>query len=259
MASTPRMGWPVPEGNQRPWATLFQRLVNLIDGSSYARREDTNILIMEGGIVSWDATTGALDWDSDIVLLSPHTGFSMSITSPSAGTFILSDGWVFYVQVTRSLGSNIAVTPRRAASLPQSDDVILIAQRKGTYVYFRNGRAFSDGESGRVYIATGGSGAIGGWTRKQITVATNGDTWFGEGATASAASQGALSAGFTDPIFAPGSVNVFFNNALCHYTAGAPADINEWTWVTTGSPEPVVQIGSGSLAGDIVTVQFPTS
>jgi hypothetical protein len=256
LANTPRMNWPVPTGRQRPWATLFERLVGLIDGSAYARREDVNTLIMEGGDVSWSAGTGVLNWDASIVLLSPHTGFSMTIPSPTPGTFVLADGWVFYVRLTRALGSNISVDPQRAASLPLSDDVILIAQRKGTKLYFRNGRGFNDGESGAIYIATSGGGAISGFSRIQATVVTNGDTWVGSGAPATAATQGGLGAGFTSAILAPGSVDVYYNNALSHYTAGAPASVNEWRWVASGSPNPVVEIGAGSLAGDIVTVRF---
>jgi hypothetical protein len=250
------MDWLYPASNQWPFFDLISQFYNAIDRAVFAHREDKNILIMGGGTVDWTASTGVLDWTADIELFSPHTGFKMSIEPPAVGTFTLADGWVFYVQLTRQVGSNIVLTPQRATTMPKSDDVYLVAKRSGTQVFFRNGRAFNDGESGSIYISTSGGGAISGFSRIQATVVTNGDTWVGSGAPATAATQGGLSAGFTAAILDPGCVEVYYNNALAIYTPGGPAAADEWRWVTSGSPQPVVEIGAGSLAGDIVTVRF---
>lgn len=256
MPTTIRKSWSYPAKGQYPFYDVFSALVRSIDSSVYARQEDNNLVLTGGGTITWTLSTGALDWTADIILVNPYTGFTLTLEPPSVGTFLLNaNGWIFYAQVTRANGSNLILTPQRSTSLPKSDDAFLIAIRLDDSIWFRNGVVFHDGDSGG--IGTEPGTGIEGWTRIQSTVVTNGDTWVGVGAPATAATQGALSAGFSTAILAPGSVDVFYNNALCHFTSGAPGSVNEWRWVTTSSPAPVIEIGTGSLAGDIVTVKHP--
>lgn len=254
MPNTPRMTWPYPSADQRPWFDIFERMIQLVDQSAYARIEDSSFMLMGGGTVSWDATTQLLEWSATIELITVQTGAKLQI---AAGSITLTEGQIFYVTVPRGTGGTVALTPYKGNVMPVSDDVVMVAIRRGDQVFFRNGRMLDDGESGTIYINSSTLGTISDFIRNQITVATNGDTWFGTGATASAASQGALSGGFDTAVMAPESVDVFFNNGLCHYTVNPPTSVNEWRWITSGSPQPVIQIGSGSLAGDKVTVKYP--
>jgi len=131
---------------------------------------------------------------------------------------------------------------------------------------WRNGRGFGTGDSGPLYVTPGGGGGgvVTNFVRNQGLIGTNGDTWIGlsapppGGVLVSAPAQAGLAAGFSDVLLPPASIDVYYNNALCHYTAGVPASINQWTWVAGGGPPiKVVQIGAGSLVGDMVTVKYP--
>lgn len=254
MPNTARMTWPYPAADQRPWFDIFERMIALVDQSAYARLEDDSFLLMGGGTVEWNVSTQLLEWSSAISLVAVQTGGVLQI---AAGSIALTSGQIFYVSVPRGTTGTVALTAYAANKLPVSDDVVMIAVRYGDQVFFRNGRMLDDGESGTIYINSSTIGSISAFARQQITVVTNNDVWFGTGATASAASQAALSGGFGTAVMAPESVDVFYNNGLCHYTTGAPSTVNDWRWVISGTPAPVIQIGTGSLAGDTVTVKYP--
>lgn len=252
MPKTPRLGMIYPQENQKPWFDLFTSFANSIDAALYASREDRNYILEGGGVVSWSA--GVLSWTESIYLASPYTGYRLELpTSESPVT--INAGQFLYVLVTRAAGAVVTLEAKVSSVLPSSNDALLLAVRRGDVLYFRNGRGYNNGDSGPLYVVGGGAG-IAGWSRHQISIGTNGDTWIDE--LGSAASQAALTGtGFTSALLAPGSVDVFYNTALCHYTAGVPSSINQWTWVITLSPSPVVRVGAGSLAGDIVTVKYP--
>ncbi len=247
MPQTSKMQWIYPSEDQNPWFDIFARMIAQIDQSAYARLEDSSFIIMGGGTIDWDLSTSTLTWSSAIEIIEVQTAGIFSI---AAGSLTLTEGAIFYVNVSRGTTGTIAVTARKANTLPTNDDSICIAIRRDDKIYFRNGRVFVDGYAGAIYTASG-------FKRNQISIGTNGDTFIGTGGTPTATTQGGLSAGFSDAIMAPDSVDVFYGTALCHYTAGVPASTSEWTWVTGGSPAPVIQIGAGSTAGDIVTVKYP--
>jgi hypothetical protein len=121
-----------------------------------------------------------------------------------------------------------------------------------------------DTYSGPLYPSSGGGGgAISGFDRQTVTVATNGDAWIGGGGGAdSASAQTSLSGpiegpGSTSPLFPPDGVDVYLNNILVRWAA-APSGINEWKWVAVGpGPAPVIQFGAGLTAGDVVEFKFP--
>jgi len=256
MPNTARLNLEYPAEYQDPWFQIFERFVNGLDAALYAGREDRNLILLGGGTVAWDATAEELSFSLDIVITSPQTGYAMSL-STAESPITIQDGQVLYVDLSRGATGAASLTPYVGNVVPSSNNAFMLAVRRGTIVYFRNGRGFADGDSGTLYIEPSAGAPISAVVRRQVAVQTNGDTWIGDGgATDSAAAQGSLSAGFTSAILTPGGVDVFYNNVLCHYTTGAPASINEWRWVTTGSPAPAIEIGAGSLAGDIVTVKY---
>lgn len=260
MPTTSRTGLKYPARGQEPWFDLFEAMLNQLDGVLYAHREDRNILILGGGTLGWDATSNTLTWNAPIVLNNPHKGFQESVPS---GSIEIAAGQALYVNLTRNPGSNITLTARRAEVIPNGDDGLLLCYRYGTSLWWRNGLRMEDTYSGPLYpSAGGGGGAISGFSRQTVTVATTLDAWIGGGGGAdSANAQGSLAGpiegpGSTSPLFAPDGVDVYLNNILVRW-ASSPSGINEWKWVTSGSPAPVIQFGAGLTAGDVVEFKFP--
>jgi hypothetical protein len=166
MALTPRTQIPYPASNERDWDATFVSMVNAIDTSLFAAREDRNILILGGGTMTFNATTSVLSWGADIQLLSPISGY---ITTLPSGSVTIPDNYYFYVRITRSPTSNITVSAQVGASVPNlvaGDDQVLIGYRKGTIVHFREGFLIGDGQSKIVFDNTtpGGSSNLGGDT-----------------------------------------------------------------------------------------------
>jgi len=246
-----------PTKGQARYFEIIKRFYEGIDGILYAHREDRNVILYGGGLLSWDSVAGTLTFNADIILLSPHKAYWETISQAAYSPITVEDGEMIYVELTRSPGALIDLVPRVTNVLPQNDNAFMIAFRDGDILYIRNGRGFANGDTGPIYNSAVDD-PISGFTRKQVSIQVNGDTWIGAGGVAdSAAAQIGLAAGFTLALMAPGSLDVCYNNALCHYTAGAPGSVNEWRWVIAGAPAPVIEIGAGSLVNDVVTVKYP--
>jgi hypothetical protein len=158
MALTPRTQIPYPDSNERDWDATFAAMVNTIDYSLFAAREDRNILILGGGTMTFTAATGVLTWGADIQLLSPISGY---ITTLAAGSATIPDNNYFYVQITRGPTSNITVTSKVGFTVqnnPSGDDQFLIGFRKGSIVHFREGFLIGDGQSKVVFDNTTSAG-----------------------------------------------------------------------------------------------------
>ena len=142
MASqSPRLGWPYPDQNQAVWFDAFQAMVNAMDSSGYAAREDRGIIVMGGG--SFLQSGDVLSWNADIELLSATTGFKSIITGP--GSISLPVGRLAYVNITRAPVANTIVTLLTGNSVPSSDSALFFCIRSGNVTYFRNGRGIELG------------------------------------------------------------------------------------------------------------------
>ena len=151
MPNTPRLGWPYPTENQDPWWAPFVDLLVAQDSTAFAAMEDRNVILMGGGDVSWDATSGELDWSSAIELTSPITGFRTTI---SPATKEVADGAMLFVELSRGLTANATLTTDTASALPPTVDLesfFVLAVRRGDRVYFRNGAFLDDGESREIF------------------------------------------------------------------------------------------------------------
>lgn len=136
------MKWSYPGQDSDPWFDQFESFVESVDSSSYASREDRNVLITGGGSVSF--VNGELSWSSPIDVLSPISGFKVHIANGSAEIEI---GDSLYIDLTRNpLGSQQS-SVLTAKSVPNTDSAFLIARRVDDFVYFRNGSRIKDGES----------------------------------------------------------------------------------------------------------------
>ena len=149
MPNTPRMQWPVPGENLDPWFDSFSDMMDEVDASVYASREDRNIICMGGGIFT--AALPLLSWVGEIQLLAANTGF-LWLMAP--GNVSLADGQMMYVELPRAPQDNVYLTPVVSSNLSavvDGDAALVICIRRGTTVYFRQGDVLQDGEALAVF------------------------------------------------------------------------------------------------------------
>ena len=157
MAESSRLRWPYPSQYTDPWYEPFQALVEAMDASVYTTREDRSSLLMSTATVTFNVSgvSGVLTWDAPIELLSPLTGFLLSV---SAGTVSLLDGELLYMQVVRAPTVSAVVSFNVARAVPNTDDCLLMAIRRGGTVYWRDGKVINNGESLQLFSTGGGGG-----------------------------------------------------------------------------------------------------
>ena len=144
MPNTPRMNWPYPSENQDSWYEAFKTFVESMDASGFASREDRQIILSGGNVVSWDGVTGTLQWTDTINLISPITGFQIQI---EAATITVANGQVVYAILTRAPTRVVTVEAKIAGQVPNDDVAMALAVRVGTRIYWRNGLLLDSGES----------------------------------------------------------------------------------------------------------------
>jgi hypothetical protein len=135
-------------------------MIEAVDAALYAGREDRQIVLMDGGVFTFNVDPGTglgtLTWDANITIAAPITGFQWFI---NAGSLALLEGEVFYVNLPRAPLANVAVTAQQGAQVPSSNADMLVGIRKGNRFYFRNGHSIGTGETISVLeISSGGSG-----------------------------------------------------------------------------------------------------
>ena len=145
MPDSPRMEWTYPAEDDDPWFDRFVSLVQAMDASGYASREDRQMILAEGGLISWDSATG-LTWNSEIWITAPITGFSWRV-QPQVSPLAIAEGEVLYVSLNRGPLTNTALTAAVGVTLPSTDSALAVAVRIGTKIYWRNGLALSDGNT----------------------------------------------------------------------------------------------------------------
>lgn len=230
MPNSPRMSWPYPAESQDPWFDAFVGLINALDASGFASREDRNIVLMRGGTITFVAGTGVLSWSEPLELLAPITGFLWSIP---AGNLMLPDGGIFYVNVVRSPQDNTSLASLAAMQVPPTDQGFLIGIRRGDRVYFRNGAVAVDGFPGTI-IEDGCCGGGGGGGTNWNPVF---DKFLGTGILTTFALSQLVDPGKLDGVLA-------HRNGLLSEKVVAPATIDEYmvsniagvTYVTYGLP-----------------------
>lgn len=148
MPNTRRMQWPYPAENTDPWFDAFVGLMNALDASGYAAREDRNLVVRGGGKFSFDVSTSLLAWNGTISILSPTVGFSTEIP---AGTATLNKGDILYVDVVRNPTKTQTVSAASAATMPASDTAFFLAARIEDTIYFRGGASLTSGALASVF------------------------------------------------------------------------------------------------------------
>lgn len=149
-----RFGWPLPNPSEDPYYESFRDLINAIDASVYGpAREDRNLLLVSTATVSFGSDT--LAWNAPVDLLCAPTG---SIWRLAAASVALTDGQILYAIVPRAPIGTVTITPRVGGTAPlvgeDPDATVVLAFRRGSVVYWRNGRTLADGESGAIFTAS---------------------------------------------------------------------------------------------------------
>lgn len=157
MPLTPRAKLPYPSEQRDPWFDQFLAFVQAVDSAVYAEREDRNLIIMGGGAVSWDATTGILSWAANIEFASTPVGFLWRIV---AGNILVPDAQFLYFQAVRSPTDNVNVTLTTGTQVPglvseDANNSIMFGVRRGSRIYFRNGDVIQDGETSNIFETSG--------------------------------------------------------------------------------------------------------
>jgi hypothetical protein len=162
------MSWPYPAENEDPWFDGFEDLIAALDASGYASREDRNLIMGRGGIVSFSAGTGLLSWDSPLEIYSTIKGFIFTIP---VGSVSLQEGELFYVDLVRAPTGEQTVVPVVASQVPASDTAFVVGIRRETDVFFRFGKKIGDGESFSVFEGGAGGGALSDTFERESTFA----------------------------------------------------------------------------------------
>lgn len=159
MPNTTKMGWPYPAENQDPWFDPFKSFVDAADAAAYAAREDRNMFLLGGGVITFTASSGSLAWSSSLFVFSPISGLLETIV---AGALVLADGQSAYVNVVRSPVTAPTLTVLAASQLPSTDQALIIAVRRGTQVVLRNGVVVADGtsESVKKFVLTDAASVV---------------------------------------------------------------------------------------------------
>lgn len=148
MPRTPRMGWPYPAEDKHGWYEDFKALILAVDASVYPQREDRSFVLFGGGAVSFVASTGVLTWSDPLQAVSAATGFRWYVPEQGAGSSAtLQDGEFLFVELVRAPQSLQALEAQVGSFVPPNDNAIVLAQRLGDAVIFRNGAVVSDGQT----------------------------------------------------------------------------------------------------------------
>jgi hypothetical protein len=216
-------------------------MVDALDASLYAGREDRQIVLMDGGVFTFvvDPLTGlgTLTWASTINISAPITGFTWFIT---AGSLALLEGEVFYVNIPRAPLTNVGVTARQASQVPSSDADLLIGIRRGDRFYFRNGRGIATGET--ISVLEVSSGGVSGGSpdfKSPCRFATTGPVTLVGGAPSTI---GAAPLVVDDRILVWQQAAPAENGIYSVQTVGTGAD-GTWVRTTDANTSPLVKAG----------------
>jgi hypothetical protein len=164
--TTPRMTIPYPTENQDPFYDAFLGMLNALDASLYASREDRHLVFMNGGTFSFavNPTTGVgtLTWTQPINIIGAVTGFLWSVP---AGSRDIDNGAIAYVDLARAAVVATSLSMNVAMQVPATNASLLFGIHKGSIFYFRNGRCIHDGESFAALDTSTGAGGGGGTSR----------------------------------------------------------------------------------------------
>ncbi len=141
MAKTPRMQWPIPRENADPWYNSFVSLMDAVDASVFASKEDRNIIWLTAAATTFNSGTGVVSWDA-VIELTASNGVLWTIP---AGSVTLEAGEFAYVTLPRAPTVTVPLTVEKATTLAsEGDDIYALCVRRVDTIYWRPG-AFVEG------------------------------------------------------------------------------------------------------------------
>lgn len=152
---SPRLQWPIPEENTEPFYDAFVALIAAIDASVYGpAREDRNLLLASSATVTFDAGTGVAAWDAALEVLSAPAGFLWQLP---AGSATIPDGSLLYVKLTRAPTSSVGleVYVGSVVDAVRAEDALVLAFRRGSSIFWRNGKVLPSGASEALFSSSG--------------------------------------------------------------------------------------------------------
>jgi hypothetical protein len=172
---SPRMMWPTPSLDDDPWFEFYQDQIRAQDASGFAAREDRNIILSGGGLLTWNVSTG-LTWTESFLVWSPSTGFFSRLVP---ATLLPLNGQIIRAEITRAPGQSVNVTAEVASIARNTDDSFVLGLRSGTNFVFRNGIIIKNGTTILAVNLFGGGGGDDNFsykvvvTGKSVTVPAN--------------------------------------------------------------------------------------
>lgn len=149
MPTTSRMRVPFPRQYSEEWFDRWLSFMSAIDGHHFAAFEDRNLFLTAGGTWSWDLASSTLTWDADLVIFTPSTGQPQTL---SAGSFVLQEGEMLVVDLSRGASAPAPLSAYVEDVLPPDDAVLAICARQGGNIYFRNGLVLGDGDAFDIFL-----------------------------------------------------------------------------------------------------------
>lgn len=130
-----------------------QTVLNTVDSDLARLYEDKNILLTDGGTISWTGSSLSFTSSLKLEVNSRTTGVAPVIIDLGATTRDFSaDGRMLYAVIDRTAGTatvtaDVSTLP---ATVSANKELFLIAKRKGTDIVFRNGFSLAAGESSTI-------------------------------------------------------------------------------------------------------------
>ncbi len=137
MPSTPKLSIVYPAEGQEPFTDIMKNYFDTVDSYLYNTIEDRNLMLIDGGNITFSLSTNTLSWTSDFWLKSFVNGYKIII--PAGSISPINDGDIVYVIIPRSLTSDVVVNPVVGQQVGISQNNVVICVRKDNNIYFRNG------------------------------------------------------------------------------------------------------------------------
>jgi hypothetical protein len=109
-------------------------LLNDIDSSIYALREDNQVMLFGGGTLSLTLATDTFAWDEDFTIVNSINGGAITVV---AGSLVVTAGQMIYIGVTRPISGTSSLSLSAASSLGSDENKFFIGMRIGDNLYIR--------------------------------------------------------------------------------------------------------------------------
>jgi outer membrane protein assembly factor BamB len=111
-------------------------MANTIDSLIYSARILRNISVVKQSIIDFDPSNGQVSWSEPILI---RFGSSTAVGTIAADTITMLDGEVVYATIVVDPKQNFTATiTKTSGQIPNSDNVIVLFRRVGSYLWMRD-------------------------------------------------------------------------------------------------------------------------